>query len=233
MPCGRIWCAEHFRRVYKMSIPNFQLAAALFSRAAEPVPHDSHLDEEAQRLEHEIGDRETILSRILQLCGKPALPEQYFLCTGIYSRLGKEFAADVIRCGEAYLGSKGWSQLDEITREEDGIRVDAAKSSRASLYTDLAAAYETTGQLEKAYSCARRAYLLEPYREEYAGKAADLLFRLRGKKEAMDFLLEQRNSFYYRPIRYRDVFGNGKVNDRFRRQLDDEIHKCERRRDIK
>lgn len=147
-----------------MQNPDFELAAALFSLLGEPVPHPPGLDAEAERLKREAADKWELYQHILHLCGNPESPEQEFLCAKVYGRMGKEHSGDVIRCAEAYLHSKGWEALGQTSREEDGIRVEGEASSRASLLLDLAAAYESAEQMEQAYSCARKAYLLEPYR---------------------------------------------------------------------
>lgn len=204
---------------------NFELAAALFSLVGERIPHDSQWDPEAERLEREESDEEKLFPEVLRLCGEPLVPKQLYLCARVYGRMGKKYVPDVIRCAEAYFKTDGWKELAGGIWKENGIPVDSGNFYKAALFSDLASAYETESHTEKAYSSARKAYLLEPYRAEYVGKAADLLSRLCGGREALDFLTEQKNSPYYRPAYYVDAFGNRQKNDRFRRQLDAEIGK--------
>lgn len=206
-----------------------ELAAALFSAlSGEFVPHDPAQEEPARRLLEQLRDRETLLLKIIGLCGKPETPRQSYLCAAAYSRLGERYAEETIRCAESYLSSPGWSELEEREWTEDGIPVRGADACRASLYCALAAAREVKEDLKGAYSALQKAYELEPYRGDFMAKAADLLAKLRGKREALDFVLEQRNSRYFKPVRYTDSFGKLQRNESFRSLLESEAEKLRR-----
>lgn len=205
---------------------SIELAAALFSElSGEFVPHDPALEEPARGLLEQRRDPETLLLKIIGLCGEPKTPRQSYLCAAAYSRLGERYAEETIRCAENYLNSPGWNELEEREWTEGGISIRGADACRASLYCALAAAREAKDDLKGAYSALLKAYALEPYRGDTMTKAADLLAALRGKREALDFVLEQRNSRYFKPVRYTDSFGKPQRNESFRKQLESEAEK--------
>lgn len=206
-----------------------ELAAALFSElSGELVPHDPALEESARSLIAQIQDPEKLLLKIIGLCGEPETPRQSYLCAAAYSRLGERYAEETIRCAENYLSSPGWNELEQREWTEGGIPVRGADACRASLYCAIAAAREVKEDLKGAYSALLKAYALEPYRGDTMAKAADLLANLRGKREALDFVLEQRNSRYFKPVRYFDAFGKPQRNESFRKLLESEAEKLRR-----
>lgn len=208
-----------------------ELAAALLSKlTGEFVPHDPALEESARSTMTRM-EPEKLLLKIISLCGEPATPRRSYLCAAAYSRLGEKYAEETIRCAEHYLKSNGWKELEERAWTENGISVRGADAYRASLFCALAAARETKDDLKGAYSALLKAYALEPYRGDYLAKAADLLAKLRGKREALDFLLEQKNSRYFKPVRYTDAFGNQQRNESFRKLLDLESEKLRKAKD--
>ena len=58
-------------------------------------------------------------------------------------------------------------------------------------------------------------------------KAADVVVKLHGKEEALMFLRQQKESAYYVPAKYIDVFGNSRRNDVFKQLLDAHILKLQ------
>ncbi len=205
---------------------SIELAAALFhALTGEFVPHDPALEESAHSLIAQIQEPEKLLLKIISLCGEPATPRGNYLCAAAYSRLGERYADETIRCAESYLASSGWKELEEREWMESGISVWGADAYRASLLCALAAARETKDDLKGAYSALLKAYALEPYRGDYMAKTADLLAKLRGKREAIDFVQEQRNSRYFKPVRYTDAFGRQQRNESFRKLLELEAEK--------
>lgn len=203
-----------------------ELASALYSAlTGEFVPHNPVLEESARGLVAQIQEPEKRLLKVISLCGEPVTPRENYLCAAAYSRLGEKYAEETIQCAESYLKSNGWKELEEREWTESGISVRGADAHRASLFCALAAARETKGDRKGAYSALLKAYALEPYRGDYLAKVADLLSDLRGKHEALDFLLEQRNNRYFKPVRYTDSLGKQQRNDSFRKLLELEAEK--------
>lgn len=195
------------------------LAAALFARLGAQVPHDILREGEADELIRRIPDREQCLLKVVELCGEPASPRRLYLVALAYSWLGKDYAAQAARYAEAYLHTAGWDALPSDVRDEDGIIVHHAMSQRAAVLVNLANAQESLGQEEKALFHFMEAYRLEPYNAMDAIRAADLICKLRGRREALDFLKQQKLSPYYEPTVYRDRFGKMCRNDLFQQML--------------
>ena len=204
-----------------------ELAAALFYVAGGAVPHKYELEGEAKRLAQTIKDRSKILLRVVELCGKPVTPCQLYLVTRAYSFLGNTYAKETEKYATAYLITAGWQDLPRKTVGEDGIPVNGAAASRASIVLDLAAAEEHLGKLDAAVSHYLEAYRLEPYRAMYAIKAADGMVKQGRKEEALAFLRQQKENRYYTPVKYRDGQGNMRRNDTFRELLNAHILKLE------
>lgn len=201
---------------------NVGLAAALLSAAGVAVEHDECFDSKAEEIKNRSGGREELLQKIINLCGIPETPKQYYICTKAYSLLGNSFK--VIKYARKYLDS-GDDLFDSTVTDEDGITVNRGESKRAGAMMDLALALENTGDPSGAYSYFSEAYRLQPYNAMAAIKCADVLVKLRGKKEALDFLLEQKHGGYYEPIMYIDALGRKRTNDLFKRLLDAHILK--------
>lgn len=204
---------------------DFQLAATLFSQLGESIPHEKGLEAQASELEGRLSSTEKALQEVIRLCGDPVSPCQYYVCAMAYSLLGKEYCRETIRWAEQYLHSDGWAELSGKVLEENGITVESGNLYLAKLLRAAALAHESLDEPDQAYSLFHRVYALEPYNAMDAIKSADLLAKTRSRKEAYDFLLEQKNSMYYQPVRYLDVFGHPQKNDLFRRLLDAEILK--------
>lgn len=201
------------------------LAAALFAQLGAQVPHDVSREGEAEELIQRDGELEKSLLRIAKLCKEPSSPRELYLTALAYSWLGKNYCAKAARYAEEYLHTPGWEELPSEIREEDGIVVNYAASQRAAVIVNLANALEGLGYGEKALLQFMEAYRLEPYNAMNAVRAADLLHRLRGKKEAFDYLCRQKLNPYYEPAVYTDRFGETRRNDRFQSLLDAAILK--------
>ena len=90
---------------------NFELAAALLTLLGEPVPHDPQRDAAAVALRKGQPDDRSALLKIAGLCGEPETPGQLYLCTKIYSWLGRQYDAKTVKCAEADLSTSGWEAL--------------------------------------------------------------------------------------------------------------------------
>ncbi len=206
---------------------NADLAAALFSVLGESVPHHSSLIDEANHLREEIPDREKLLLKVVELCGDLKTPKQLYLATKAYSWLGNKYYNQTIQYAGEYLHTAGWNELQSRTKEENGVIINYAAAQRASILIDLAKAQEGLGRLESSLFNFMEAYRLEPYSAMVAIKAADVIAKLHGREEALMFLIQQRKSQYYDPIRYTDSLGNVRHNDMFRQLLEAHILKLQ------
>lgn len=202
---------------------DFELAAALVSALGEPVPHDAARETEAAALLQGLADDRQVLKKAAALCGKPEEPKQFYLCEKIYSLLGRDYDAETVRCAEAYLASPGWEALPSGQTLERGVKVDLSARVRAGVLMDLGGAYAGLGQEEKACAVCLRAYELEPYRAEYAVSVSGALVKSGKTREALDFLLLQKSSPYYRPVRYRGAGGEPHSDTGFRNIIDAQI----------
>lgn len=208
---------------------NPELAAALFYLLGEPVPHDPKLEKEAGQIWKASDNREQNLMKIIELCGKPDSPMELYLCEKAYSWLGKNYCRQTIQFAERYLESDGWDDLCGRTEIVEGIQVDYEESRRAGVLIDLAKAQEEIGELKEAYSNCLRAYELVPYNAMVVIKAAEVLLRFRGHTETLNFLLQQRSSPYYEPIKYKDPTGKIQRNEVFKELLESYILKLQKK----
>ena len=206
---------------------NEDLAAALFSMLGETVPHRRSLEDEANQLKSKIVDREKLLLKVIELCGNPETPKQLYLTARAYSWLGKKYYDQTIQYAGEYLHTEGWNELPSRTKLEDGITINYAAAQRASVLIDLARAQEGVNRLEAALFNFMEAYRLEPYSAMDAIKAADVITKLHGKEEALMFLIQQKQSHYYSPVKYTDTLGNIRHNDVFKQLLDAHILKLQ------
>jgi tetratricopeptide (TPR) repeat protein len=206
---------------------NSDLAAALFFVLGESVPHRRSLEDKANQLKDEINDREKILLKVIELCGEAQTPKQLYLIAKAYSWLGKKYYEKTIEFAGQYLHTPGWNELPSRTKEENGITVNYAAAQRASILIDLGRAQEGLGRLESALFNFMEAYRLEPYSAMNAIKAADVVAKMHGREEALMFLCQQKESAYYDPAKYTDVFGNLHHNDVFKQLLDAHILKLQ------
>ncbi|QAT49823.1 hypothetical protein EQM14_08545 [Caproiciproducens sp. NJN-50] len=209
---------------------NPELAAALLYLLGEPVPHDPKLEKEAGQIQNVAGGHEELFLRIIELCGKPAGPMELYLCEKAYSWLGKNYCRQTIQFAERYLESDGWEDLSGRMEMVEGIQVDYGESRRAGVLIDLAKAQEEIGELRESYSNYLRAYELVPYNAMAVIKAAEVLLRFRGRTETLNFLLQQRGSPYYDPIKYRDPTGKIQWNGIFKELLESYILKLQKRK---
>lgn len=206
---------------------NVDLAAALFFVLGETVPHRRALEEEAIALRDEMNDREKTLLKVIELCGEPHSPKQYYLIEKAYSWLGKKYYQETIYYAGEYLHTSSWEELPNHIRVEDGITINYAAVQRASVLIDLAKAQEGLGHLEAALFNFIEAYRLQPYSAMNAIKAADVIVKQHGREEALQFLKQQRQSQYYEPVKYQDSLGHIHKNDVFKQLLDAHILKLQ------
>jgi tetratricopeptide (TPR) repeat protein len=206
-----------------------ELAAALFYLLGEPVPHDPKREREAGQIWDSTDNREQLLLKIIELCGDPTEPMELYLCEKAYSWLGKNYCRQTIQFAKLYLESDGWDALSGKTEMVEGIQVDHGDSRRAGVLVDLAKAQEELGALRESYSNYLQAYELVPYNAMIVIKAAEVLFRFRGRTEALNFLLQQRSSPYYEPIKYRDPTGKIMRNEVFKELLESYILKIQKK----
>lgn len=204
-----------------------ELAAALFYLLGEPVPHDPKLEKTAGAMWDSTDSKEKLLLKIIELCGDSVEPRELYLREKAYSWLGKNYCRQTIEYARRYLESAGWEALSGRTEKVEGILIDYGDSRRAGVFIDLAKALEETGSLEEAYSNYLQAYDLMPYNAMVVIKAAEVLLRSRGRQEALNFLLQQRHSLYYDPIKYRDAAGKIHRNDVFQNLLEAHILKLQ------
>lgn len=204
-----------------MSMPhNVSLAASILALLGEPVPHNAAEDAEAKILRQKLPDDDSLLLRAAELCGTPQTPEQLYLCTKIYSWLGRQYGEKIAACAESYLASEGWNALPAGITEECGIKVDLAARSRAEIFSLLGSAYAGMHMYQKACAAYYRAHRLEPYRIGYIIEISDVLVRSGRAQEAFDFLTEQKHSPYYKTVKYRNACGKMCFNSEFRYSLD-------------
>ena len=206
---------------------NPELAAALFYLLGEPVPHNPKLEKTAGRIWDATDDREQLLLKIIELCGNSTEPRELYLCEKAYSWLGRNYCRQTIQYAHRYLESKGWDALSGRTEMVEGIQVDHGDSRKAGVLIDLAKALQETGRLEEAYSTYLQAYDLVPYNAMVVIKAAEVLSSIRGRQEALNFLLQQRSSLYYEPVKYRDSAGKICRNGVFRDLIEAQILKLQ------
>lgn len=204
-----------------------ELAAALFYLMGETVPHDPKLEKTAGEIFNHAGDRKKLLLTIVSLCGEPSTPQELYLCEKAYSWLGKDYCSQTIRCASGYLNGEEWDALSGRTEVVDGILIDYGDVRRAGVLMDLANAQEETGSAEAAYSNYLHAYSLEPYNAMAVIKAAEILSHSRGRQEALNFLLQQRNSLYYDPVKYKDSQGNVHRNEVFKELIEAHVLKLQ------
>lgn len=202
---------------------DFELAAALLSLLGEPVPHDLKLEPAAAALRQTLPDDRSMLLKAVELCGEPKTPGPLYLCTKIFSWLGRQYDADTVKCGEAYLASPGWDALPRGKMLERGIEIDLETQSRAGIFADLGSAYAGLGDYGKACSSYGKAFELEPYRIEYAIELSNALMLFGRGEEAAQFLQRQKKSPYCRTIKYRNVTGQICYDSSFRDALDGQI----------
>lgn len=197
-----------------------QLAAALFFLLGEPMPHLSQREAEAAELRRHVKSGTDALRLVLDLCGEPRTPQEYYIWEKACSWLGGESRRELIRCAEAYLASSGWSSLPSGMVTEKGLQIDLTDRGRAGILSELAGALSADRRYEEAQSRYLLAFELEPYNAAHAVAAAAMLVRLGKETEAKDFLQQQKKSFYYRPAVYRDLSGRKKTNEEFRSAID-------------
>ena len=197
-----------------------ELAAALFSLLGEPVPHDPGREAEASACRERAGSDADALRTVLDLCSEPHTPQEYYLCEKACSWLGGEYRRQLIRYAEQYLDTAGWKALPADIIEDRGLRIDPADRSRAGVLSELAGALSGECRYEEAESRYMQAFRLEPHNAAHAASAAVMLVRLGKEREARDFLLHQKKNFYYRPVAYKDLSGEKKVNRDFRSTID-------------
>lgn len=203
---------------------DFELAAALVSLLGEPVPHDPAKEADAAALRRQFPDDRHALLKAAELCGEPKTPRQFYLCTKIFSWLGRQYDARTVECAEAYLLSPGWDALPSGQTTERGVKTDLAAHSRAGILMDLGVAYAGMENYERACSAYLKAYETEPYRIEYAVEASSAMVCLGREKEAMDFLLLQKHSPYCRTVKYRGSTGRMCYDSFYRDTLDRRIN---------
>lgn len=202
---------------------DFELAAALLAMLGEPVPHDPKLEPTASILRQRLPDDRSALLKAAELCGEPNTPGHLYLCTKIFSWLGRQFDADTVKCAEAYLAAPGWDALPKGKTLERGIEIDLETQTRAGIFADLGSAYAGLGKYEKACSAYGKAFELEPYRIEYAIEFSNALMLFGRGEEALQFLQRQKKSPYCRTVKYRGVTGQICYNSSFRDTLDSQI----------
>lgn len=201
-------------------LPSFELAAALFSLLGEPIPHDPSADAEAGVLHEQLQDENSALRKVLELCGTPQIPAQFYLCTKLYSWLGLEYDELTIQCAKAYLASSGWEAIERGIVEDRGVTIDRSSSVRAGILADLARAYAGERKYEKACAAYLRAYEAEPSNANYAIEVSNTLVLSDKFGEALEFLIRQKKSPYCRAVKYRDQSGQVHLNSDFRDLLE-------------
>lgn len=208
---------------------NFELAAALLWLLGEPVPHDAKLEPAAAALRQRLPDDRSALLKAAELCGEPKTPGILYLCTKIFSWLGRRYDTDTVKCAQAYLASPGWDALPRGQMLERGIEIDLETQSRAGIFADLGSAYAGLGNYEKACSAYGKAFELEPYRIEYAIELSNTLMLFGRGEEAMQFLQRQKKSLYCRTMKYRDATGQICYDSSFRDTLYSQISGIKKR----
>lgn len=200
--------------------PSFELAAALFSLIGEPIPHDPSADAEAGAQQEQLQDEDCVLRKVLELCGTPRTPAQFYLCTKLYSWLGREYDELTIQCAKDYLTSSGWEAVEGGIVEDRGVTIARSAAVRAGILADLARAYAGEQKYEKACAAYLRAYGAEPSNVNYAIEVSNALVLSGSLGEALDFLTRQKKSPYCRAIKYWDQSGQIHFNSDFRDLLE-------------
>ena len=209
---------------------DFEKAAALFWALGGTIPHEPQLEDWARKIVEQSVSRDAALKQAVQLCGKPDSPGQRYLLTKLYSWMGAAFAQETIRCASAYLSGEPWNRLPRGMVRQEGILTGAESAVRASLFADMGQAQAQRGEISPALNSYGEAYRLEPYNAMYPIKIAELLLRTSGSEEAVQYLMNQRASVYYKPVKYQDARGERKENDTFRQLLEAQIRKLEAHR---
>lgn len=208
------------------AVSNPDLAAALFRLMGANVPVEYSCEAQARHWYDSLSTDQQRLQKVLMLCGTPQTPQQLYLAARAASWLGG-MDEQTAQYAQAYLESPGWSALPSGSITEQGIVVDRRIKQRAELYAILAQAQENLGKHEIALANYQEAYRLEPYQAMYALKAADILWKHRSRKEAMNYLRHQKSSPYYRHTVFTDERGNREHNDTFRHLIDSHLLKLE------
>lgn len=208
---------------------DFELAAALLTLLGESVPHDPGRDAAAAALRKSQLDDHSALLKIAGLCGEPETPGQFYLCTKIYSWLGRQYDAKTAKYAEAYLSTPGWEALPRGTAQEHGVKIDLTARSRAGILADLGGAYAGQGDYGKACAAYGKAYELEPYRIGYAVELSNAMLLFGRGEESLQFLLRQKKSPYCHTVKYRGVTGGFCYDSSFRDTLDIQITLLEKR----
>ena len=204
-----------------------ELAAALFHMLGAAVPYSRKDEGKARELFEALPTKERRLMKVISLCGTPETPRQFYLLAKACSWLGADYRMETIRWASAYLDSDGWDALPHQIVIENGILISQAAMCRAEIYDILAQAQDEEGRYEAALANFSEAYRLEPYNALNAIKMADVILQCRSRKEALNFLIQQKSSRYYHPIHYQDAQGGRFTNDTFQQLLNAHILKLE------
>lgn len=207
----------------------FELAAALLALLGEPVPHSENAVAPAEELLRRRSDARRAVLDAVRVCGTPKTPREFYLCTKLYGRLGRQYDAKTAESAAAYLASPGWEELPRGKEEVRGVSVDLSVRNRAGIFADLGTARAGLGDDAGACSAYGKAYALEPFRVGYAVQLADALARSGRVGEALEFLTEQKKSPYYPAARYRGVTGEIRRDSSFRDMLDARIEEMKKR----
>lgn len=202
---------------------DFELAAALLALLGEPIPYDPKLEPAAAALRQRLPDDRSALLKAAELCGEPKTPGRLYLCTKIFSWLGRQYNTETVKCAEAYLLSPGWDALPKGQMLEHGTEIDLETRSRAGIFADLGSAYAGLGNYEKTCFAYGKAFELEPYRIEYAIELSNALMLFGRGEEALQFLQRQKKSPYCRTVKYRSITGQICYDSSYRDALDSQI----------
>lgn len=93
----------------------------------------------------------------------------------------------------------------------------------AEMYKQLGKVYEAEYELDKALECYKKTRELVPFFVWTYCYICSILVKQNKLNEANNVYLEAKKSKYYKPIKYKDIFGESHIENTFKTVIDNKI----------
>lgn len=185
-----------------------EIAEALFDTLCMSLSvGDDKISQKVDAVLKSCNSRTDILLKIVELCSPPKTPDQLYIVSHAYSWAGAKYRKETIHYYNLYLTGKP-SERERAIRHNKNIHL-------ANCNMELAAAYEGEYDFENALTAYEKSFLLNPSSAAPYIKYANILIKQHQIDEAIDFLINLRESKYYPPVTITTVLGTEYVDDRF------------------
>jgi len=199
----------------------------------DSYPISANLSRQIEKVIKQCPTRQSILEKVIELCGEPETARQRYICAAAYLRGKADYRENAIQSLEMYLANPSYERAYISARHTWGNKEFSQEEERkihlAEMYSHLGKLYEAIHSYNQAIASYNKELGLTPFYPAPYCRISAVNIRKNQMSPAMNILLNAKKTRYYKPITYKTKSGETVTEDTFRKVIDNHIRDLEKK----